>query len=236
MHQVTRTGIRYDVLAPDASGRPRVRFTYESMSLDANSPFGTFSWSSSDTPGTVPPLARVFAALLGREYIAVMDPDGSNPHVEGSDSVATRLLDGMTVGFRENTIERAMKEAIAIMPPQSAAVGASWSCTSHTGGGHLRMIEKSTRTVDSRTGGVTKVKITAKMASDSAASPSTFVRYALEGTRTSTMEIEEATGWIIRSQSESAVSGSVIMDSPAGPMDNPMSVKTRTTIESAGGS
>jgi hypothetical protein len=93
--------------------------------------------------------------------------------------------------------------------------------------------------VAGRSGGVTTVKVTSEMRSDSTASlsmGSMTVHYALQGTSTATLEIEDATGWIIRSRSEADVSGTASMEgSPMGPMEIPMTVKSLNTTEPMSG-
>lgn len=249
IHQVTKTGMRYDVLAPSADGEQRVRVTYESMSVNATTPMSSFSWSSADTTGTVPQGAEVYSALVGQGYTVVMAPDGSGRRVEGWDSVVSRLMDllpappGVNVDdFKEtlkesvgdNMISGAMRNAVVVMPTNTAKVGDSWSCTSQTGGS-LPLTSKATWTVTGRSGGVTSMKITSEMSSDSTVAQSTgtmTIHYAIGGTTTTTMEVEDATGWIIRSHSEGEISGNANVDgSPMGPMSIPMTVKSTTTTE-----
>jgi Family of unknown function (DUF6263) len=253
MHQVTKMGVRYEVMAPGPDGRRRVRVTYESMSFDATTPMGRFSWSSSDTTGTVPQGAEIFAALVNHGYTVDMDADGSNRHVEGWDSLADRLMAAMPAppgssaddvrtmlkkNVEESIIGGTMRDALVMMPSQAPAIGASWSCTSHNGGS-LGMSDESTWTVDSRGGGATQLKVTSQVMSDSTASASMgsmTVHYALSGTRTSTMDVDDATGWVIRSSSESDISGTADMEgSPMGSMEIPMTVKRLTTIEPGNG-
>jgi hypothetical protein len=46
------------------------------------------------------------------------------------------------------------------------------------------------------------------------------------------MDVEDATGWILRSHSESDMSGTATMEgSPMGPMEIPMTTKVITTTE-----
>jgi len=253
-HQVMKMGMRYDVLPQGADGRSRVRVTYESASLDATTPMSNVKWSSTDTAaGPVPQGAQVFAALVGHGYTVAMDPDGSSRQVEGWDSLVTRFLDAVpappgsstdemketlkkTVG--ESLIGGSLRGAVVLMPSKSAAVGASWSCTTHTGG-TLGITDNSTWTVTDRSNGVTTVDIVSEMASDSAASTSMgamTVRYALKGTRKASMQIEDGTGWIVRDHSESQISGTATVEgSPMGPMEIPMTVKTTSTTEPATG-
>lgn len=253
MHQVMETGVRYDVLEPGSDGQNRVRLTYESMSVDMRTGASSFTWSSSDTTKTVPQGAEMFAALLGRGITVVISPDGSNRHVEGWDSLVSRMLDAMpvppgatadqmkemlkkTVG--EDVINDAMNGAITLVPSKPSAVGDSWSCTTHTGG-NLALTDKSTWTVESRSGGVTTMKVTSTMTSDSTASTSMgpmTIRYALTGTGTSSMQIEDATGWIVRARSETDISGTATAEGlPSGTLDIPMSVKIVTTTEPVSG-
>ena len=253
MHQVTKMGLRFDVLAPGENGQRRIRITYESVSIDATTPMSGYSWSSADTTKPVPQGAQVFAALVGHGYTVAMDPDGSNRHVEGWDSISAHLMgvlpapagssaDQMKEMLKNNVGENifggTLRDAIALMPSKAAAVGDSWSCTSHSGGS-LALSSKSTWTVDSVSGGVSAVKVASEMKSDSAASASMgamTVHYALHGTSTSTLHIEDATGWIVRSRSQGEITGTATVEgSPMGPMEIPMSVKSVTTTEPLSG-
>lgn len=251
-HQVTKMGVRYDVLKAGEDGRRRVRVTYESMSLDATTPMGRMSWSSADTAGTVPQGAEIFSALLGHGYTVAMDADGTNRHVEGWDSLVSELMDAipsqpgssaedtkkmLEQNVGESMIGGALKDVVAVMPSKTAGVGDTWSCTSRIGGG-MGLTNTSTWTVGSRAGGVTTMKVISELASDSTASSSMggmTVRYALHGTTTTTVDIEDATGWILRSRSEGEISGTASVDgSPMGPLDIPMSIKTVNTTEPVG--
>lgn len=253
MHQVTKVGIRFDVLGQGQNGQRRIRITYESVSIDATSPRSSFSWSSADTTKPVPQGAELFAALVGKGYTVAMDPDGSNRHVEGWDTLSAHLMDAVPLppgssadqmkealrtNVEQNIFGGAMRDAIALMPSKAAAVGNSWSCTSHTGG-TLALSSKSTWTVDSRSGGVTALKVTSEMKSDSTASESmgsVTVHYVLQGTSTSTLHVEDATGWIVSSRSEGDVTGTANVEgSPMGNLEIPMSVKSVTTTEPLSG-
>ena len=113
-------------------------------------------------------------------------------------------------------------------------MGQSWNCTSHSGGG-MGMTNTATWTVAGRSGGVSTVNVTSTMQSDSAASMSMgqmTIHYDLKGTSTGTLEIEDATGWIIRSKMETDMSGTATMEgSPMGVMDIPMQSKIIATVE-----
>jgi hypothetical protein len=253
-HQVMSMGVRYDVENAAADGQTRIRISYESMRLRVSTPMGGFAWDSSDTTAAVPAGAEMFAALVGRGYTVVMAPDGSDRHVEGWDSLMDSMLGAMSLPpgvtredlrttlqdtFGDDFMSNIMRAAVATVPPKLGAVGDSWTCT-NSADGAFPMTQTATWTLRDRKGGIGTMDVASEVASDSTASRSVgsmSVRYAVNGRNTGTVEVEEATGWIIRSRFESELSGKATMEgTPMGAMQIPMNLKTVTTTEPITGS
>jgi hypothetical protein len=253
-HQVMTMGVRYDVEDAGGEGQTRIHISYESVRLQVNTPMGGFTYDSSDTAAAVPAEAEVFAALVGRGYTVVMAPDGSNRHVEGWDSLMDSMLGAMSLPpgvteedlrstledtFGDDFMSNIMRAAVTTVPPKLGAVGDTWTCTNSVKGS-FPLTQRATWTLRSRKDGVGTMDVTSEVVSDSTSSRSVgamSVRYAVKGRNTGTVEVEEATGWIVRSRIESELSGNATMEgTPMGVMQIPMNLKTVTTTEPISGS
>lgn len=253
-HQVMSMGVRYDVEDAAGDGQTRIHISYESIRLQVTTPMGGFTYDSSDTTATVPAGAKVFAALVGHGYTVVMAADGSDRHVEGWDSLMDSMLGSMSLPpgvtdedmrttledtFGDDFMSNIMRAAVTTVPPRLGAVGDSWTCTNSVHGA-FPLTQKATWTLRSRKDGIGTMDVTSEVASDSTSTNSVgamSVRYAVNGRNTGTVEVEEATGWIIRSRIESELSGTATMEgTPMGAMQVPMNLKTLTTTEPITGS
>jgi len=253
-HQVMSMGIRYDVENASDDGQIRIRISYESLRLNVTTPMAGFTYDSSDTTAAVPPGAEMFAALVGRGYTVVMGPDGSGRHVEGWDSLMDSMIHamGLPPGVTEEDVRATLKDtfgddfmsnimraAVTTVPPKINSVGDSWTCSSDVGGA-FPISQKATWTLRGRKDGIGMMDVSSEVASDSTAARSVgamSVRYAVTGRNAGTVEVEESTGWIVRSRIESELSGTAIMEgTPMGTMKIPMNMKTLTTTEPITGS
>lgn len=252
-HQVMSMGIRYDVEKASA-GQTRIHISYESIRLKVSTPMASFTYDSSDTTTAVPTGAQMFAALVGHGYTVVMGPDGSGRHVEGWDSLMDGMLQAMDLPpgvtkedvratledtFGDDFMSNIMRAAVTTVPPKIGSVGDSWTCTSDAGGA-FPISQRATWTLRSRKDGIGTMDVSSEVTSDSTSARSVgamSVRYAVKGQNSGTVEVEESTGWIVRSRIESELSGSATMEgTPMGAMTIPMNVKTVTTTEPIEGS
>ncbi len=248
-HQVMRMGIRFDVEPGITEEAHRIRITYETVRVEMDNPMGHSVYDSSDPEGATPAIARIYSAMVGRSVTMDLAPDGSVTGVDGLDSLVSAVVSSipespamsraelekaMKDQLGDQVMSQAMRQAFAAMPVRSMSVGDSWTCPVDLGSS-MPVHQLATWTVRSRKDGVITLEMSGDMTTDSTTSVTLGpmkVRYALKGTNKGTMEIDEATSWVIRSSSESDMSGTMTMEgSQMGSLQVPVHMHTRNTTE-----
>jgi hypothetical protein len=253
IHQLMATGMRYDV-GPGSAGGASVRATFESIRYQMDNPMVQVDYDSSHPDSVIPPSARPFAALVGHAVTVHLAADGAVGTVDGVDSLldaimgaiqlppnASReaMLSTLKKQFGDRAMGQTMEQAIVAFPERQASVGDSWTCTT-TVDVPFPVTRVSTWTLRSRTNGVAAMDVSIRMQSDSATSvpaavPSMTMRYVVSGTMAGSEQVDEKTGWVVRSSMEGDIAGTVHVEgSPAGDLAMPIKVHMNNTVEPAG--
>lgn len=234
--------VRTTVLEVDPDGSALVRTVYESFKMSQRSPMGSVEYDSSNPPDSVPVAARPYAALVGSEFTMRISPQGGMTDVQGMEAMMDRVLEtsGLPAGpMLEQTREsvsqmmEGMWSGVSTLPAEPIVVGDSWGSTAPPAAG-LPFNFETTLTLVGRRNGVAMIDIRVVMGEGESTmeiGPMTM-RYDVEGEQTGTMEIDEATGWPIRSRLEGSFSGTIEMEGlPGMSQSTPMTVHSLITVE-----
>lgn len=244
-------GVRMEVLSVDGDGAARLSYTTESVRVTMEGPMGTLTWDSAVPDAPVPPPLQAFAGMHGGTYFLIMEPTGGVRGVEGTEDLVERMVQRMTLPpgmspealkadlraqFGDESMTAAMSQNLGAFPAEGLAVGSSWTRTGRTPG--FPILLETTATVVGREGGVVTLATTSTMTSDSASvlEVSQMVqRFDLAGGGTGTMEIEEATGMLVRMRTEMTMEGEMTMSMGSQELTIPMSSRSVTTQERQAG-
>lgn len=246
-HQVTTSVMAVEILSVDSDGIASARVTIESMKLQQDGPMGRIEYDSSDPPTVMDRTTQAYSMMVGRSFHMRLGPDGSVSEIEGMGTLMDELLDEMPnsellTGMRESMEEMfdsdMFKTAMggAMFPDHAVSVGDTWTGTAGAQG-RMMMTLVTTWTLSDRRDGIAYLDVRSVVAEGE---PKVIemglvsMTYDMVGEMSGTIEIDERTGWTIRSRMEGGYSGTITVDTPGipgGPRTSPMSMTTVTTSE-----
>ncbi|MHC4199999.1 MAG: DUF6263 family protein, partial [Planctomycetota bacterium] len=227
MTQVMSMGNTYKVTDVDGEGNASVDVTYTSVRYKQSGPMGLIDYDSKKPSGAVHPVARGFAGLVGQGFSMELPPDGHARKITGVDKmldsmakglglpegpVRQQLKDGMKEQFGETAHQETMKKTFAVYPGDPVEVGDSWTTKVALTKGYP-MVAENTYTLKARSGGVATVAVKSKVSPNKDAGPTKMgpmsMKLQLSGTEEGTMEIDEATGWIVGASIRQDIGGKI---------------------------
>jgi len=233
-------------------GAAVVQVTYDSLRLKQQGPTGNVDYdSSSPAPAESPhPMAKGFAVLVGQGFSVDLTPKGEVARVDGADQLAARMAENIEVPvpmlrpvmeqqIKQQFGDQAMKEMVEQMvgfrPDEPVAIGGSWSKRIAVTRGFAAILN-STWTLKSHKDGVAVVEVasTVEPNPDAAALDMGFAKlgYTLRGTQNGSLELDESTGWVVRSTVNQSLSGELTMKGgPGGDAAMPISIEGVTRVE-----
>jgi hypothetical protein len=217
----------YAVTKVESDGSALVDVSYDWVRYAQDGPMGTMEYDSSNPPANTPEEALVYAALLGRRFSMTMTPLGEVAEVRGIDEMLSHillwlnvpegserdaLLEGLESQFGEQAMRESFEKASTIYPGKPVTVGDLWSKKVALATG-MPMILDNTWTLQSRKDGVAFIDVKTKVSPNPDAKPLEYggmtVTYDLSGEQSGTLEVDEASGWVLRSSIKQNISGQI---------------------------
>ncbi len=252
VQQTTDIGYTMRVTDVDEDGTAVAEWTYDAVRFSMDGFMGPIEYDSSDPPTDIHPLARGYAALVGQNFVTRMTPSGRVLEARGFNNIMERVFDelGLPEGPQadaarqqlENMFgDQAMKDLfsalVAVYPSGPVTVGDSWSREYVITTGFPIKVE-DTYTLQERSGGVAYIEVKSGLTTSPDAPPMQMgqvsMAFDILGSQTGRLEMDEATGWIIRSSVEQSFSGTVsVVGVPelAEGMSWPITVKTTLRLQ-----
>jgi hypothetical protein len=225
VHQTMETIYRFDVTEVDQDGVALVKWTQESIHLSQQGPFGNVEYDSSEGGAASTPLVQGYAAMVGKEFSARIARTGAVTDVQGFDAVLEELLTDMPLGegpqaeaLRESLRGQIGDEAmadmltstLAIYPTEPVGIGDNWSRRVEISTG-FPVITETTWTLKERRDGIAVIDVQSIVSSNADAPPlqmgAMAIRIDVAGDQTGTIEVDEATGWIVRGDVRQQLAG-----------------------------
>jgi hypothetical protein len=249
----TRSEYRFDVEYVDPDGTASVKTTFSSCALKLDGPDGTFEYDSANPTEVENPILKFCAALIGKDFRMKITPLGRVREVTGIEAETTRILEGIyqleypqnavTRAFLKNQFaDQAIREKMSVMfanyPDHPVSIGDSWTGRSVVSRVNPMIIE-STWTLKDRREGRSVIEVDSRILANPEALPLEIGQMKLTqevtGEMTGTLELNEATGWIMSGSMDMQLSGEIKIEGnpqlPEG-MIFPMTSKTAVKLES----
>ena len=251
MTQVISMVYTFKVKEVDADGIVLVNLIHDSVLFKQDGPMGKIEYDSSNPPDVVPPMASGFADIVGQNVSMRIARDVHVKEVQGGDEMVGHIIEqsdipdeamkasmkeSMTKQFGDQSMKEMMKTMTALYPGKPVGIGESWSKEIAISRG-FPMIVDYTFTLKSRKSGVAIIEERSGIKTDPEAAMEVGpmkLRYDMSGDQKGTLEIDEATGWHIRSKWTQELSGKVkvegLLQTSEG-MSWPISVKSIMSLE-----
>jgi len=228
-------GYSFDVEEVDADGVARVKVIYHGVLFkqDAGG-LGKFEYDSSDPPAEIPPMAKGYAALVGQSFHMKIAPNGHISEVEGADEMIADMLEKIDINmeymktslekklrdqFGNQGVKEMMDNMMAIYPDRPVGINDSWTSTVIETHG-FPMILDNTWTLKDRKDGIATIEVNSTAEPNLEVDPVEMgamkMQYSLSGEQHGTMELDEATGWMISAELDQKFTGDLSM--VGGPM------------------
>jgi hypothetical protein len=231
----------------DPDGTIHGTYKHDAITVKMQGPGGQVDYDSSrDKEPPTNPMAKPFAALVGKELQVVMTPRGEVKELKGADEILAAVLESMgdlpeqvratakqqmESQFGEAAMKESFEQMTAIYPKDPVAVGESWDVEHRVTAG-MPMVINTTYTLKSLDGGRATLdfKGTAKTDPDAPAGIVPGAKFSLEGTQTGSLALDQATGWIASGTLKQAMDGKMSVDVGGQQVEVPMQIKSDATI------
>jgi hypothetical protein len=245
-------GYKFTVQEVAANGDATLKVDYESLYLMEKSPAMTVEYDSSQ-PRPITPLARYLGAVVGQSLTVTLSPMGRVLEMQGDAVMLEKLKTeqakadlpapvqeaiskGIEQGFGEASTKVGIEMITDFYPQSPIKVGESWGDKRVESMGSGRVNREETFTLVSRQKGRGKIESRGTSSVDPA---SDGLQIGLagtckdgEGSGTTTIEVDEATGWPISKDMRATLSGSLepLKAAPPGSPTMQMTIKSRSRV------
>jgi len=254
MSQTVGIGMSFAARDVDADGATRVKMTYDWAAFGQDGPMGRIEYDSAKPPPHVHPAAKGFAALVGQSLTMTMASDGSVSHIEGVDALLDHVLKEISVPseaaratlekqlrkqFGSKAVSEMVKQMTATYPDKPVAIGGSWSKSMDVTRGFPVALD-STWTLRARRNGVATIDVKSRVRPSTNTDPVQMgpmsLTYSLKGEQTGTVQVDEASGWMLSSKLTQDISGQITATGApgtSGPTAWPVRLKAVIEISSS---
>lgn len=254
VNQTLGLDVRYDIQEVDAQGNMTARVTIEGLRYRMESPMGNIEYDSRKG-AAADPTAQVFGALVGAGFTLKMSPTGEVQEVSGVEEMVEGILERLdTLGASQDQLMQTLGQWLdekglaqttglntVVYPDYPVAVGEAWSKEISGGGMGVVVLQiNNTWTLRSCQGGVCTIEVRSTAQSASGAAPIEMmgiqVSYDISGEQGGTMQVDQATGWIVHADLRQNLKGKVAVKGegqgiPSG-MNWPITIESVITLDS----
>lgn len=198
---------------------------------------------------TVDPMSNLFSHLVNSKFEATFDRKGKVQSVSGLEEIITDATSGLgpqgaavapqiSASFGDNGLTKNIELITAIIPDEPVKEGSTWTNKQFTSSG-LPLILNNTYTLKKVDNGIATIDVAGKLSVDPANSTADLqgmeATYFMDGTRTGTIQMEVATGWVKSAEFNDSIAGSVTLAGNEQMPDGatiPIEMTTKTTVSS----
>jgi hypothetical protein len=250
-----KTGGRniYTVEDVQSDGTFVLKITHDAISFKQEVPTQNqiIEYDSTDTSTAVGAMS-VFNAIVGQSFTITMTPDGHIKEIKGADILLERIQEKVNelpegqeragletqlkMQYGAETLKQNTENSFNMYPDKPVGIGDTWQRkTTLTQG--FPMVIDTIYTLKERKNGIAIIDVFAMIQTNRDAGPMEMgqmkIQYNMSGSVTGLMEMQESTGWPIRSNQNLRLSGSITVQNPEmpQPMSIPMSISGTITQE-----
>lgn len=212
--------MRYDVLSVDEAGNITAKATYTGVRMMMDTPTGKIEYDSSIKGAKIPEMAMGRALLVGQSYQVTLSPQGRVLKVENSEAMVKSILDDldeikmpepmrammkgqMKASYSGENLKKAAESDFQLYADTPVAIGETWSRTTTDEAFGAKSKRQDTWTLKERRDGIAVIDVASKSEPGGNASPvqmgATSITTQLTDTSTGAIEVDEATGWVRKS-------------------------------------
>lgn len=220
---------------------------YTAFKMKMEMPQGTLEYSSESTGED--PISKTLNSVINKPFTVILSKKGKVLAINDYDELwdvaiasitdvseeeKAQILEEIKQSYGADALKGNIEMATAIYPETPVEKGDSWDITTSLDS-TMSLDQKSTYTYVDTTPDYTLIsgKATLTSSKESVKSAAGEMEYALDGTNTSTIKVDNTSGWIIEAVIDQNIKGSItIKGNPAMPdgMTIPMEVTSTTRV------
>jgi hypothetical protein len=234
--QTTGFGLSHVVKEIRDDGTTVLQVTFDSLRLKQKGPMGSVDYDSSNSPPveSLDGMVKGLSTLVGKSFTVDLTPKGKATKVEGADELVALLKESIEIPipmlqpvveeqlkrqFGNEAMREMMEQMVGIYPDGPVGPGDSWNRKATVSRG-ISAIINDTWTLKSRQNGVAVLDLQSTVQPDPDAPALDMgvakIKYELSGTRNGSVELDEATGWVVRSTIHQSLSGELKVEGGMG--------------------
>jgi hypothetical protein len=245
INQKTMTKNTYLVGDIQTDGNVPIKVTFDTIFFSQEGMGQNIVYDSSNPSNSVGPMAAIWDAITGQSITIVVTPEGKVKQVQGADALLTRIQKkiadlpdaqmrhameiSLKMQFSEEALKNNMEGSLNVYPDKPVGIGDAWQKRTAISQG-FPMSVNTTYTLREQKDAVAIIDILSTIYTDKGASPieagPNKVQYNMSGTLIGTMQMQESTGWITRSNTNMKLSGEMTVENSGAkqPISIPMSI------------
>lgn len=220
-------GISYFVEDVDPDGCATVVARYDTIYFKSQTPWGPIQYDSADPPVYLAAGMQIFDSLLGQNVTLKVSPDGRVKDIRGIDDLLTRILVRMDLPdgpegvlfvkrvremFGEKAVQEFLKGSTGLYSDDPVGTGEAWSKKGLLSIAHPLPVDYRYR-LTSVKDGIARIDVTSRINRNSKAKAEPADKRAsyqiFSGAERGEMEVDAASGWVIRGKYNQKLSGQI---------------------------
>lgn len=233
----------------DPDGTATVKATFSTVLFRLDGVIGATEYDSTRSTGAVPPLAKGFAALVGRGFTVRVAPDGQVKDVQGAEQLLNHVImniadlvepvksymeDQLRESFTAQSLKEQMESLFGMVPGRPVSVGERWSKSRVAVSGMPHVQQNYLRITD-RADGISNVKVYTEVKANPNAPAKEAgplkTKMVVSGKQEGVVSLDESTGLVIRGSLSGRFTGTIEVSGSAKAVTLPLTVTTSTTFE-----
>lgn len=241
--QEQKLSYRFDVESVDTDGEATIKVTYDDIGIDMDLPMMEMM------PVSPNDVFESLQGLEGKSFSVRLTPLGEVVDIKGVDDVLASIRDSQNAMMAqmpgggdliegivsEEAIRESIENVFGFYRAKPVAVGDTWTESTATKSGGMPFTSETTFTVTSREAGILTIATSTVVepSSDTKTMGMMEVEFSIAGDGEGTVEVEEATGWIMSGKHTLDLKGDMSFSGGGAPgASSPMTVQVRSTVSS----
>ena len=236
----------YKIKDKSQDGNTNMDVTIASLIVEQTSPMFSLDYNSKEATGDGQ-FDKMYGAMVGHSFNLTVDKEGDVTALEGADEMFDNMMKdadipniqqmegSLKAQFGNDAMKQNFSQFSKFLPGKPVKVGESWTAKD-TIVGSLGMASVNTYTLKKRSGGTATIEMMGKVASLPDAPPMEMagmkIKYNLTGTQSGTIEIDEKTGYTLKSDIAQQIGGDMIIEMQGmGEMNAKMKTDSKVILE-----
>ncbi len=236
----------YQVQDKKEDGSTDLDVVIKGLKVETSSPMFSMQYDSENADGSGQ-FDQLYGPMVDHKFDLMVDKNGKVTTFSGASEMfenikenanmpnMEQIMGSLETQFGDETLKENFASFSKFLPPNPVKVGETWT-TNDTMSASMGFISNNTYTLKKRSGGKAIIEMTGEVASIPTDEPVEMmgmkITYNLKGTQSGTIEVDEKTGYTLKSVIGQKMGGTMLLNMPnMGEMEAAMELVSKTTTE-----